>query len=182
MKKYFYLIIAAIVSIFLTSCMTGGQEDSADEIAYVSEDIAWQLLDSDVYENNYHIAVLPFIESSKETPNDFGKYFADELISSLYIEGEGDLVILERTQVNQLLQEAEFAATGLISEDTAVKLGQMLGVDAVVIGSFIIIDNTVRINARAVSVETGRIDGVAKSDLPLSAYRAIMGESVDSKE
>ncbi|MBM4305149.1 MAG: tetratricopeptide repeat protein [Deltaproteobacteria bacterium] len=43
--------------------------------------------------------------------------------------------VVNRTQMQQILGEQAFAATGAIDEATAVKMGKLLGVEAVIIGS-----------------------------------------------
>ena len=43
--------------------------------------------------------------------------------------------VVNRTQMQQILGEQAFAATGAIDESTAAKMGKLLGVEAVIIGS-----------------------------------------------
>jgi len=47
--------------------------------------------------------------------------------------------------------------TGLIDEDTAPKVGKMIGADELVIGSFQVVGENIRIDARFLDVETGRV-------------------------
>jgi len=174
MKKSWDIVLF-IPFLLLFSC--NSQPESATEITMeAAYEIAWQLVDYNDFTEDFHIAVLPFIDSDTDESNKFSDYFADELTSALFEEIDGDAVIMERSQIKQLLEEAKFASTGLISEETAVRMGEMIGADAVIIGTFRSVADVLRINARFVSIESGRINGVANMDIPLEIYSSVTGD------
>ncbi|URA09072.1 FlgO family outer membrane protein [Thermospira aquatica] len=65
--------------------------------------------------------------------------------------------IEERLLLAKVLQEQKLSATGLITEETAVKIGQLFGVEALVSGTIISFENEIIINARIISTTTGEI-------------------------
>ena len=64
---------------------------------------------------------------------DIGKGVADMLVNQLVRNGTYSLV--ERKQLDRILQEQNFQQSGRADASTAAQLGRILGVDAIVIGS-----------------------------------------------
>jgi len=65
--------------------------------------------------------------------------------------------LVERNKLSEALKEVELGQTGLIDEKTAPKVGKMVGAEELVLGSFQIVGQSIRIDARFLEVETGRI-------------------------
>ncbi|WP_287129814.1 CsgG/HfaB family protein [Candidatus Cyanaurora vandensis] len=86
------------------------------------------------------IAVLDFDFSSLSNPyvvsfagNGAGRAVSNFLVDKLV--KDGTYIVLERTKLNQLLQEQNLAQGGRIQPGTEAQLGRLLGVDALIIGS-----------------------------------------------
>jgi curli biogenesis system outer membrane secretion channel CsgG len=73
---------------------------------------------------------LPFSDSN--TPN-LGKAAADLLITKLV--QEGNVSVIERSAIDKLLTEQNFSNSDRTDPVTAAKLGRVLGVDAIVLGT-----------------------------------------------
>jgi len=77
--------------------------------------------------------------------------------------------IVERELLDRIFKEQEFGQTGLVQDGEAQEVGRMVGADAVVTGSVSRFSGAVRIDARIISVETGRVmaaaNRIASSDL-----------------
>jgi len=65
-------------------------------------------------------------------PNRSGSQAASILTSELYKTGYFD--IFERQQMEKILDEQDFAASGLVDDATAAKIGRVLGVQALILG------------------------------------------------
>lgn len=59
--------------------------------------------------------------------------------------------------INTVIKEQEFQLLGATDHASAVKLGNLLNARYMVVGSFSVFKNTLQINAKAVSVETGEL-------------------------
>ena len=46
---------------------------------------------------------------------------------------------------------------GIVDEETAAKLGRAVGASAILVGSFVVIGSILRINARLIDVQTGKV-------------------------
>ena len=73
---------------------------------------------------------IPFAETS--APN-LGKVAADLLITKLVQEGK--VSVIERNAIDKLLTEQNFSNTNRTDPITAAKLGRILGVDAIILGT-----------------------------------------------
>lgn len=74
------------------------------------------------------VAVLLFdIDDAK-----WGDEFTDAI--SLYISKKLPMRVIEREQLSKVVNEQSFSKTGIIDTQTAVRLGKVLGVDALVFG------------------------------------------------
>jgi curli biogenesis system outer membrane secretion channel CsgG len=81
------------------------------------------------------IAVVDFDYKAGETEGSesIGSGFSDMLSTSLFKSGKFD--VYERTKMNQILEEQKLGLTGLITPQTAAKIGNLLGVEYLVVGS-----------------------------------------------
>ncbi len=69
----------------------------------------------------------------------------------------GQVTVVERGQMEQVLAEQDFQITGCTSNDCAVEVGQLLGVTVMLAGSIGKVGSTFSIDLRTIDVETGRI-------------------------
>lgn len=77
--------------------------------------------------------------------------------------------VVERDQLDKLVAEQKLGASGSVDAATAVRVGKLLGVHHMIFGSYVTDrKGRMRLDARAVDVETGRIEHVetvrAKTD------------------
>ncbi len=63
--------------------------------------------------------------------------------------------IIEREQIEKILKERQFAQTGDVDAETARRLGKVLGVSYLLIGSMSKLGETFEVDARLVDVDTG---------------------------
>jgi len=108
--------------------------------------------------NKQKIAVIEFSDLNGIV-TELGKYLSEELITKLFLTKK--FQVIERQLLNKVLSEHKLNATGLIDETTAKELGNILGVEAIVSGTITDLGESVKINARLISTETGQIFSVA---------------------
>jgi TolB-like protein len=104
------------------------------------------------------IAIIEFTDLQGNI-NDFGRYLSEELITRLFLTNKFE--VIERHMLNKVLKEHELTLSGLIDVSSAQELGRLLGVDAIASGSISDLGNTVKVNARLISTETGEVFSVA---------------------
>ncbi len=99
------------------------------------------------------IAVLP-LEENGISPSE-AMVLTDELRSVL-VQSE-NYIVVERSNMESILQEQGFQLSGCTSTECAVEAGKLLGVEKMVTGSIGKIGELFNINVRLFDVETGQI-------------------------
>ena len=104
--------------------------------------------------NRLSIAILPF-----ENKNISGELASIDLLDKLitWFKETNRFDVVERSQLEKILEEQKLSLTGVISSATAVKVGKTMGVDAVVIGSWTRHARAVSVDARLVDTETAKV-------------------------
>jgi TolB-like protein len=108
------------------------------------------------------LAVLDFTNSSlqdHELYHPFSVGIAGMLLSEL--RRNPNIELVERERLRQVLEEIEFNATDRVDAATAARAGRILGAHHMLFGVFVIDRRgNLRLDARAVSVETSRVEHV----------------------
>ena len=76
----------------------------------------------------------------------------------------GKFSVYERNRMDAILKEQKLQLSGITSEEKAIKIGKLLGVNYVVLGNIYKIDNIYSINIRLVNVQTGKIEKIVSQD------------------
>jgi len=74
--------------------------------------------------------------------------------------------VVERSQLERVLREQKLNYSGLITLDTAKKVGQLLGANGIILGTASDMGDSISINARLVDLETGIAVTASSVDLP----------------
>ena len=109
------------------------------------------------------IAVMDFTgfllgEGGNSAP--LGKAVSAMLVTEF--SGRPGLKVIERQNLQELIQEQKLALSGLVDERQAVQIGQLLGAQYMLFGVASAAGGTLRIDVRAVDVETSEIVTVDK--------------------
>jgi tetratricopeptide (TPR) repeat protein len=76
--------------------------------------------------------------------------------------------VVSNTDRKKILEEMKFVFPGLAEEDKMIKLGKLTGADVIFTGNYLVSGNEIRVHARLVNVESGKIESTAKVDGTLS--------------
>ncbi len=101
------------------------------------------------------VAVAPFLPLGPEVREQRLGEIAGELLSTRLVGagGPGGPTVIERAQLDQILEEIKLSLLGLTDSKNASKVGQMLGAELVIVGSVAQTGDSISISARA--VDTG---------------------------
>ncbi|MCT4580569.1 MAG: CsgG/HfaB family protein [Flavobacteriales bacterium] len=110
---------------------------------------------STIYGNKV-IAISYFDNTTANSKyNSLSKGIADMLITDL--SKVRDIDIVEREKLEQLIKEIKLGQSKYFDQSTAQKLGKGLGAASILTGAFYVLDGTIRIDARLINVETGKV-------------------------
>lgn len=84
-----------------------------------------------------------------------------EFVRSAVIQS-GVYTVVDKKNMDKLLSEQAFQQTGCTSDECAVKLGRVLNVRKMIVGSYSQMGDTRFLTSRLVDVETGKIEASAK--------------------
>lgn len=100
---------------------------------------------------NLTIAVADFTGADKE----LGRFIAETLLTNLAQSTQLNLV--ERNEIRQALAELKLQSSGLVEPQQVKKLGTLVSADRLIVGSYLVREDQVIINARLLDVKTGRL-------------------------
>lgn len=135
---------------------------SAGNLDESLSDLITQIVNSITKGEKTKIAVIEFSDLQGRV-NEFGKYLAEELITHLFMTGRFE--VIERQLLEKVLSEQKLSLTGLIDAGSAMEIGKLLGVDAIVSGTITDLGIRLKVNARIISTETGSVFAVAGTEI-----------------
>ena len=128
-------------------------------------ELAQEIVEKSQAENKHTIAVAAFPHADRSL-SVLSNYLVDELVLALFAVPNNNLQIVERSQLESIFEEMELNSTGRVDLATARELGNLHGVDALVVGSITTIGDRVRVIARLIETDTGRVFSSAATTIP----------------
>lgn len=111
---------------------------------------------------------------------ELGRFVAEELGSSL-VDAAPSFGVVDRANLRTILAEHKLNMSGLVNPDTVRKVGQIAGVDGIVMGTITPLGDTVRIAVKVIATETATIMATARTDVARTkAIEELLGRSVDA--
>ncbi len=101
------------------------------------------------------VTVVDFVDLDRK-PNKLGKFLANQLQSDL-AEPELKLVVVDQSQLPQLLEQMEKMDEGLLDQATGQKLGKLLGTEVLIVGTVIPSSAWVRLDIKAIDLQTAKV-------------------------
>lgn len=95
-------------------------------------------------------------------------YVTDALTEAMF--NTGKIKIIERANLEAILEEQKFQSSGLVNEETVKSIGMIAGVDFVCYGTLKDLGATLTINARVVDVETGELCAISRATITKDDY------------
>jgi hypothetical protein len=101
-----------------------------------------------------NVAVLDFTGKNiaQEDASIINEYFRSELIKT------GSFNVLDRRNINRILDEQKIQKSGITDVENAVKIGKILNVHYVFVGTCSKLDNLFMINVEMINIQTGKIE------------------------
>jgi len=93
---------------------------------------------------------------------DQGRFIVEQLQVSLVEQRDG-FAVMDRANLNKILQEHKLTLEGLVEPENAKKLGQFSGVDAIILGKVMPQNEAVTMTVSIIATDTAEIVGAAKA-------------------
>ena len=185
-KRNTYIIVGGLVLILLTSLILYFQQQQAGNTSEIGKDLkdVKEIVSGDAELKNMsstddltatkdlnartkdvnakRVAIIYFENSSDDASlNKLKKGLADMMITDL--SNINMLNIVERDRLEAILKEQKLSKSSQVDPATAAKVGKLLGAQIILTGGYFEMMGSLRIDARFIDVETGKIlksDGV----------------------
>jgi TolB-like protein len=128
-------------------------EDSEGNLAQKTISIFRRVPKALQLEERLSLTILPFKQGEIHT--DFSSSFQDYLINALV--NQNRFSIVERSELETILEEQRLSRTELFDEKTALKLGKMIAAKAIIAGDIIQSKAGIEIIARMIDTETSAV-------------------------
>lgn len=194
--KLYKSLICVVVGLLLAGCATAPvekeitpvemvgapqiEEKTAPNLKNLNEglnDLTVQIVNSMIKGQKHKIAVVEFSDLAGHVTQ-LGMLLSEELITRLFKTDKFDVV--ERQLLTKIIEEQKLELTGIVDPLSAKELGKILGVDAIVSGTVTDLGESIKVNARLISTESGAIFSVAATEIGKDAtVLKLMEEKVE---
>jgi TolB-like protein len=123
------------------------------------------------------IAISPFVNlGATASEKKLGQIVAELLVTRL--SERPNLRIIERGQIEAILEELKLSMLGLTESSNAEKVGKLLGAEAMIVGSVSEVGDRFAISARQIDVGSGKVLFAKEVELPQAGAIALSSKYV----
>lgn len=119
------------------------------------EDIAKRLTSRIEETGRTNVAVADFTDLNGNV-SQLGRFISEEVSTNMVVSARGFSVI-DRNHLRTILKEQKLSMSGLMDPENQKKLGKILGVDALVLGSITPFGESYRVTFKVVATDTARV-------------------------
>ncbi|CAK8718066.1 hypothetical protein KKHLCK_07230 [Candidatus Electrothrix laxa] len=150
-KQKLFLCCVSCTAVVLSLMLAASSFAYEKEINALSAAMAEKIVRAD----RTSVAVVDFTDLEGNVTQ-LGRFIAEEFSTALAGAGKGFKVV-DRTHLNSIVKENKLSVTGLIDPETARKLGQIIGVQALITGTLTPFGDTVRVAVKVLDTATAEI-------------------------
>jgi len=147
--------LVMVVVLMMSPILVLARDVWADELEQKTREFVQQLARRMTEQRRTTVAVLDFAKVEDDTVNAFGRLLAEELVTKL--TDIGGFQVVERRFLNKILQEQKWSLTDLVNPKTAVRFGELSGVQALITGTLADEGSYLRVNGRLIGTDTGYV-------------------------
>ncbi len=166
------LLITLIVALSLPK-----GADAAQDLEQGTVDLAQQLATA-LQGQTKKVAIVEFTDLSG-FQSILGQFISEELVTQLTSgTNAGKFDVVERRLLARVLQEQQLTDSSLFDAASITKIGKILGIQVLITGSIADLGTEIKINARAISVESAKVFAAAAIKITKTeSVRLMMNQS-----
>ena len=150
-----FIILTMIALILNCSCISYAKVAYADEFSQHVKNFITEMADSIAWRENQQLRIgignFNYLESRMASP--FAAYLMDEIDAALVADKRFKVIV--RKELDEILKEHELPITDIIDPETAARIGNIEGIDAILHGSYEEWGDGVRISAKIILIQGG---------------------------
>lgn len=132
-------------------------------------------------ETGHRVAITEFSNVGSRAEEKHIGYLVSEILSGELGKGK-HFILVERMQMEKVLEEQKLALTGILDSEKSVEVGNLLGAQAIISGSVIEAGNFFIVNARMVDVEKGQVILTESVEIPQDDLIALSNKLIVTKK
>ncbi len=124
----------------------------------VSQELAQKINTSSFAKVPVRLAIVRFVpvQGSVVTSNAYGEYLTESIIGKL-AEHSDKIKLFERKRLDAILKENELMLSGMMKPSEALKIGELLPIDALFSGTYTKLKSYIDVSGRLIDVVSGEI-------------------------
>lgn len=127
------------------------------------------------------IAVVDFTDLQGNV-TELGRFLAEEFSVALAGTSKG-FEVVDRTHLKSILVEHKLSSTGIIDPQTARKLGQIIGVDALITGTITPFGDSIRISVKVLDTATAKVVSASTANIAKTkAIEELLARGIESAQ
>jgi len=142
-----------VSGLMLVGCRSGGASNTQPAIDALAQGIYGRLAPG----KKISMAIVGFtpVAGAEEAEAAFSQYLVEELTMKLV--NDGRVTVAERSQLDKVMKELRLQSSGAVSDSSAKQLGALLGVETVLLGTYMDLGKEMKINQRVIATESGEV-------------------------
>lgn len=171
-----YLRAATLIALALALALPSGAV-AAQDLEQGTVELAQQLATA-LQGQTKKVAIVEFTDLSG-FQSILGQFISEELVTQLTSgSNAGKFDVVERRLLARVLQEQQLTDSSLFDAASITKIGKILGIQVLVTGSIADLGTEIKINARAISVESAKVFAAAAIKITKTeSVRQMMNQS-----
>lgn len=137
---------------------THAQNDFKGELKKLADIVTQQIKQK----GNKRCAVVSFTDM-QNNETELGKYLAQQFNGMLFRNG---LDLVDRRRIDVLMNENQMSAKGLLDPKTQVKLGELAGIEVIIVGSTTPLEKTIELVISGIDIAKGSSIAAAEGSIP----------------
>jgi len=150
-----FVILVMIALILSSGCIPYATTAYADEFSQQVKSFITKMANSITWQANQRlkIGIGNFTYLDSQMASQFAVYLVDEIDAALVADKR--FKVIARKELDEILREHKLQITDIIDPKTAVRIGKIEGVDAILVGNYGEWGKEVRASAKIIKVERG---------------------------
>jgi TolB-like protein len=132
-------------------------QKTKDQIAVATE-LAQKINSASFSKNPVRLAIVTFVpvQGNASAINTYGEYLTESIIGKLS-EHSDKIKLFERKRLDAILKENELMLSGMMKPSEALKIGELLPIDALFSGTYTKLKSYIDVSGRLIDVVSGEI-------------------------
>ena len=174
LKRFFYIcVVSTAFSLFYSKHIIAYEQEIKSLSTAMAEKIAAA--------GKKTIAVVDFTDLQGNV-TELGRFLAEEFSVALAGMGKG-FEVVDRTHLKSILVEHKLSSTGIIDPQTARKLGQIIGVDALITGTITPFGDSIRISVKVLDTATAKVVSASTANIAKTkAIEELLARGIESPQ